>query len=493
MRFTPRSSRSQVRRSVAIIAAAALLLLGAKPASGAPAIDLANRREPFVDRHLIGRLDGCEHRLHAPQPAGTVLRFDAPWEGRFTGYGTVIQDGARFRLYYRGNPTAGADGSNTEVTCCAESTNGLVWTKPLLGLFEVHGTRSNNVILAGQSPFSHNFAPFLDERPGIPKTQRYKALAGTSSSGLHGFISADGIHWSRLQEPPLIRNGAFDSQNVAFWSSAENRYVAYFRTWSKGEFAGFRTISRSTSTNFTDWTPAVPMTFGGTDLEHLYTSQTHPYFRAPHVYVALPMRFVPGRQVLSDAQARALGVNPGYAGDAAETVFMTSRGGTDYDRTFMEGFIRPGPDPGNWASRAGLSVLGLIQTGPAEMSLYKQAHYAQPSAHLIRYTLRLDGFASIHAPFRGGTFTTRPFRFSGRELVLNLATGAAGGVFVEIQDADGKPISGFTRADAIEQAGDEIERVVTWKSGTSVASVAGREIRLQFTLKDADLYALQFR
>ena len=117
------------------------------------------------------------------------------------------------------------------------------------------------------------------------------------------------------------------------------------------------------------------MTFGGTDLEHLYTSQTHPYFRAPHVYVAFPMRFVPGRQVLSDAQARTLGVNPGYAGDAAETVFMTSR---------------------------------------------------------------------------GGTFTTRPFRFSGRELVLNLSTGAAGGVFVEIQDTDGKPIPGYTRADALQ-------------------------------------------
>jgi hypothetical protein len=205
------------------------------------------------------------------------------------------------------------------------------------------------------------------------------------------------------------------------------------------------------------------------------------------------MRFVPGRQVLSDAQARALGVNPGYAGDAAETVFMTSRGGTDYDRTFLEGFIRPGPDPGNWASRAGLSVLGLVQTGPTEMSLYKQAHYAQPSAHLIRYTLRLDGFASVHAPFRGGTFTTRPFRFSGRELVLNLATGAAGGIHVEIQDAEGQPIPGFTRADAVEQAGDEIERVVTWKAGPSVTSLAGREIRLQFNMKDADLYALQFR
>lgn len=465
----------------------------ASPVAGADRIDLGHRRELFADRFLIDRLDGCEHRLHSPHPTGTVLRFNAPWEGAFTGYATVIRDGSRLRLYYRGSPIAGRDGAETEVTCYAESTNGMDWTKPMLGLFDVHGTRSNNVVLAGQSPFSHNFAPFLDDRPGVPAGERFKALAGTTDTGLHGFISADGLHWSRIREAPLIRKGAFDSQNVGFWSAAENRYVLYLRTWSQGEFAGFRTISRSTSTNFLDWTEPVPMTFGGTELEHLYTSQTHPYFRAPHLYVALPMRFVPGRRVLSDAQARSLGVDPGYAGDAAETVFMTSRGGTAYDRTFLDGFIRPGPDPGNWASRAGLSVLGVVQTGPAEMSVYKQAHYAQPSAHLIRYTLRLDGFASVHAPFQGGSFTTRPFRFSGSELSLNLATGAAGGVRVEVQDAGGQPIPGYTRADAIEQAGDEVDRVVAWKAGSSVASLAGREIRLHFSMKDADLYAVQFR
>lgn len=462
-------------------------------ATATRAVDIGSHRELFADRFLIERMEGCQHRLHTPAPAGTVLRFDAPWEGRFSGYGTVIQDGPIARFYYRGNPTAGADGSATEVTCYAESTDGITWSKPALGLFEIHGTRSNNVVLAGRAPFSHNFSPFLDLRPGTPVTHRFKALAGTTASGLHAFVSPDGLHWSLLQDQPVLRTGAFDSQNVAFWSEPEQAYVAYFRTWSEGGFAGFRTINRSTSTNFIDWSPARPMQFGDTPPEHLYTSQTHPYFRAPHLFIALPMRFVPGRRVLSDTQARALGVNPGYAGDAAETVFMTSRGGLDYDRTFMEGFIRPGPDPGNWASRAGLSVLGLLQTGPTEMSLYKQAHYAQPSAHLVRYTLRLDGFASIHGPFNGGTCTTRPFRFTGSQLSLNLATGAAGSVHVEIQDASGKPIPGFTRAEAIEQAGDEIDRVLTWKGGARPGALAGREIRLQFTLRDADVYAMQFR
>ncbi len=454
---------------------------------------IGSRLELFADDSLVGRLDGTALRLHAPCPAGEAIRFDQPWEGAFAGYVTVIQDDARYLMYYRGLPVSVADGTTNEVTCLATSDDGIRWRKPALGLYEVHGTRSNNVVLAAQPPFSHNFAPFLDRRPGIPADERFKAFAGTSSTGLHVFASADGTRWRRWSPGPVITRGAFDSQNVGFWSELEGRYVVYVRTWTGGEFAGFRTISRAESTDLLRWSRPMAMSFGGTPMEHLYTSQTHPYFRAPHLYVATPMRFVPGRRVLSPAQARNLGVDPDYAGDAAETVFMTSRGGYRYFRTFMEGFIRPGTDPGNWASRAGMSASGVIPTGPAEMSLFKQAHYAQPSARLDRYTLRTDGFASVHAPFEGGEFTTRALRFTGTELVLNVGTGAAGGVRVEIQDADGNPVPGHALADAEELAGDDIARVARWKSGPGLGAAVGRVVRLRFAMKDADLYSMRFR
>lgn len=461
--------------------------------AAAEVVALGSRRELFVDTFLIARLDGCHLKLHAPQPANVALRFDAPWEGAFSGYVTVLPDGDRFRMYYRGNPVSGRDGSETEVTCYAESTDGITFAKPSLGLFRVGGSTSNNVVLAGRRPFSHNFAPFLDTRPGVPADERFKALAGTSESGLHGWVSGDGLRWRPRRDQALLTRGAFDSQNVAFWSAAEGCYVVYLRTWTAGEFAGYRTISRATSTNFLDWTGPVPMGFGGAPLEHLYTSQTHPYFRAPHLYVSMPMRFLPGRKVLTAEQARGLGVDPNYASDVAEAVFMTSRGGTNYQRTFLEGFIRPGPDPGNWASRAGLTALGVVPTGPAEMSVYKQAHYAQPSLHLVRYTLRTDGFASVNAPFGGGSFETRPLVFTGRELTVNFSTGAAGSVRVELLDLAGAPIPGRTLADAVEQVGDEIERVVTWKDGADLSRRAGEPVRLRFVMKDADLFSLRFR
>lgn len=456
-------------------------------------VALGTRRELLVDDRLIDRLDGVALKLHEPTPAGVAVRFDHPWEGAFCGYVTVLQDGDRFRMYYRGLPRSGADGSPDEVTCYAESRDGVTWTKPNLGLFEVHGTRSNNVVLAGQAPFSHNFAPFLDSRRGVPPDARFKALAGTTTSGLVAFASGDGLRWRRWRETPVLTQGAFDSQNVAFWSEAEQCYAVYFRTWSDGEFRGFRTVSRASSPDFLNWSSAVSMSFGEAPLEHLYTSQTHPYFRAPHLYIALPMRFLPGRKALSETQAHELGVDPQYGSDCAETVFMTSRGGTRFTRTFLEGFIRPGLDPGNWASRAGMTACGVVPTGPTEMSLYKQAHYAQPSGHLLRYALRTDGFVSVNAPYRGGEWVTKPLTFSGRELLLNVATGAAGSVRVELQDASGRPIAGRSLAEAVEVVGDSIERVVAWKDGTDLQRWAGQRVRLRFLMRDADVYALQVR
>jgi hypothetical protein len=140
-----------------------------------------------------------------------------------------------------------------------------------------------------------------------------------------------------------------------------------------------------------------------------------------------------------------------------------------------------------------LTALGIVPTGPAELSLYKQAHYAQPSAHLVRFTLRTDGFISVNTPYRGGELVTKPLVFQGRQLVINFATSAAGGLRVELQDAQAKPLPGFGLADAVEQVGDDIERVVAWKTGPDVSPLSGKPVRVRFVTKDADLFSLQFR
>ena len=43
-----------------------------------------------------------------------------------------------------------------------------------------------------------------------------------------------------------------------------------------------------------------------------------------------------------------------------------------------------------------------------------------------KFLKRIDGFVSADTPYTGGEFTTRPLRFTGDRLVLNIDTGATG-------------------------------------------------------------------
>jgi hypothetical protein len=197
--------------------------------------------------------------------------------------------------------------------------------------------------------------------------------------------------------------------------------------------------------------------------------------------------------VLTAEQAQAIRVAPKYFGDCSDAVLITTRGGARYERTFMEGFLTPGIGAENWVSRTNYPALNVVPTGPAEMSFYVNQNYGQPTAHLRRYSLRLDGFASVTAPYAGGEMVTRPFTFRGKELGLNFATSAAGGIRVEVQDAAGKPVPGYGLADSVETIGNEIDRVARWQKGSDVSGLAGKPVRLRFVMKDARLYALQFR
>ena len=179
--------------------------------------------------------------------------------------------------------------------------------------------------------------------------------------------------------------------------------------------------------------------------------------------------------------------------EISDAVFMTSRGGYRYDRTFMEGFIRPGPDLGNWVARDGMTARGVLETGASEISIYHQSHYAQPSAYLGRYTLRTDGFSSVNASYAGGEMRTKPLIVSGGDLLVNFATSAVGSVRVEVQDPDGEPIPGYSLVESHDLVGDSIEFAPKWGKGYGLSALHGRPVRLRFVMKDADLYSLRFR
>ncbi len=478
-------------------------------------LDIGSRRELFIDTFLIDQLENAQLQLHYPQPANAALKFDRPWEGAFSGYCTVIKHADQFLLTYRG--WSEVEDHYAAVVCVALSSDGITFERPDLDLFDVMGQARNNVVLTCEEDmYTHNFAPMLDTRPDVPEDQRFKALTRnyglkflregtrTDPMGLFAFASSDGIHWRKLSNEPVITQGLLDSQNVAFWSEHENCYVCYLRESSKSGDVyskSVRTIARCTSDDFIHWTDPKLMDTGDTPPEHLYTNQTQPYFRAPHIYIALPGRFMPGRQVLSEQEGGAMGVYAlkqdngrefGFWEDCSDAVLLTSRGGTRYSRTFMEAFVRPGLDRRNWTSRCNYPACGIVQTGEDEMSIYITRHNAQDGKYLERLCMRLDGFASVSAGYSGGEMLTRPFVFSGNSLHINYSTSAAGELRMELIEADGQAIPGFSLDDCDTVIGDQVDRVVFWKDKTDVSSLAGRPVRLRTALKDADLFALQF-
>jgi hypothetical protein len=449
-------------------------------AGGGAPIEIGDRLEPFVDLFLVDQMKGVTHRFQKPIEIRNLA--NPPSAGY---YSTVIFDRNRYLHYCRetipGYTGSGDDGNPGEVTVYEESTDGINWTRPNLGLFEVNGSRSNNYVLANMGPFSHNFSPFLDKRPGCPPEERFKALAGISvSGGLVAFVSPDGIRWTKLREEPVLKVAPgdlmFDSQNVSVWSPVENQYVAYCRQHIKG----LRSIVRATSPDFLTWSAFEPVP-ANLENEHLYTSQAHPYFRAPHITIGLATRFFPNQ------------------GSSTDIALLSSRDGKSFGRVLKEAFIRPAPTRESWGNRgnyAALNVYPLRNDRPDVPDEWRHSAALELMGIMVRdriYYLPLDGFASISAGFEDGEMITKPLRFTGKELLVNFETSAGGFLRVEIQDADGKAVPGFSAGDMKEDLRYNARgQIVVWNRGSDISSLAGQTIRLRFVMREADLYALRF-
>jgi len=447
-------------------------------AEGSDVRNIGSRLELFVDDWLIDSINGVELRLHNPAPREVAITFDKPWEGNTSAYVTVFQDDNLFRMYYRGSRYDFEKKQDAhEVTCYAESDDGIYWRKPELNLFEFNGSTRNNIVWIGAG--NHNFTPFKDANPLTSWDAKYKALG--TRNGLVAFKSPDGIHWKLIQEEPVITRGAFDSQNLAFWDAINGHYVDFHRGFYNDVV---RHIMTCISEDFIHWTEPQWLDFGDAPLEHLYTNAIVQYYRAPHIFIGFPKRFMPERRKFPE--------DP-WAG-VSDGVFMSSRDGLHWHR-WLEAFIRPGLQKERWWQRDNMTAWGVLVTKPDtpdmpdELSFYSSEGYCTDGNRLRRYTLRIDGFVSVHASYAGGDFITHLLIFDGRELVINYSTSAAGSVRVEILGGDGNKLG-----ESPEIYGDEVEKVVEWKNPQfDLSSLAGQVVCLQFWLKDADLYSIRFR
>ncbi|MDO5566661.1 MAG: family 16 glycosylhydrolase, partial [Planctomycetia bacterium] len=456
-------------------------------------------------------------RVHEPEAKEIAFVLDQDWEGNGCGFMTIVYDEQikKYRMYYKAWNIGIVSTKRFSLVRIGllESNDGIHWTRPNLGLCEYNGSKENNLVLiaAGDGGNCHDFNPFIDRSPNAKPEGRYKSTGAGGNwpdhFGLWTYQSPDGLHWtplvkSRIRDLP----GAFDSQNVSFWSDREQKYVLYYRV-----FVGVtRSFRKAVSDDFIHWKDAglamYPKGEGPIPRAQFYVNQIQPYYRAPQIYLGFPTRYVDNGQTESmkllpewEQRERRLRKVERYGTAVSDTVFITSRDGIHF-RQSNDVFLRPGArTKDTWTYGDHFLAYPVIETAsteegmPRELSLYAtESYFTGTDTVFRRYTLRLDGFASIHAPTKPGTVTTKAFTFTGKELSLNYRTSGAGLLSVEICTPDGKPIPGYSKADCDPIYGDSLDRRVGWKGNKDISSLQNQPIVLKFYLQECDVYSLKF-
>lgn len=393
--------------------------------------------------------------------------------------------------------------------CYAESDDGLHFTKPKLGLHEVDGSKANNVVQPG---IIGGCSVWID--PNAPPEHRYKTQAKVyPSHKFRMFSSPDGLRWklfARIDPGP----GGYDTQSIVFWDPTIGRYVLFTRRWvhKQPRELMYRTVRRLESDDLVHWdNQSVVMEADEIDLATHQTPTGQPpldyygadvfrYTEAEDVYIMLAQAFWHWRERKSPAGP---GVFPQLPPSSFEVKLALSRDGKTFTLAGQKRpFMATGPD-GRFDSRQVWAMPHPIRMGD-ELWIYyvgtNRDHDSiiDPAAHgkrlsgIGRAILRLDGFVSVDADYGGGEFTTPPIRFSGRRLELNVETSGGGSVVVEMLDEQGEPIAGYSNAAAIVN-GNSVRMPVHWKTGDDVSVLAGRPVRLCFSMRDCKLYAFQFR
>lgn len=205
-----------------------------------------------------------------------------------------------------------------------------------------------------------------------------------------------------------------------------------------------RDVLTATSQDFIHWTDPVYISYTEGRTDELYVNGIIPYFRAPHIFLGFPARYIDrgwwdAIEDLPELAHRRRRANAKSENDTSErrgsaltdSMFMTSRDGQTF-KLWPESFIRPGLRPrDNWAYGDNYPNWGLVTTksaidgAPDEISLYlTEGYWRGESLNLRRYTLRIDGFVSVQAPLSGGEVVTKALIFAGRQLMLIFSASA---------------------------------------------------------------------
>ena len=486
-------------------------------------INVGSNRECFFDGYLINEeKTTAAFRQHSPIRRETLIKFDKPWEGSGSTSQCIVFDGEKYRLYYIGRKmivnTIGKDEflGGSYYHCYAESSDGLNWERKNLNMFELEGSRENNIISARNTVWHGPMYVFYDENPDCPKDEKYKMIASAiKKNELFSVPSADGIHFDYTKQTTISTGGFYDSMHACFWDKTAGKYRCYFRNYHfpKGYDGPLtnahlkeaypirkRGISYCESSDFIHWSEDVEIDMGDAEDIQLYENHVMPYYRAPQMIIGFPTRYthrLAWNETIeelpaTDVRKRRTAQELRFGTATTDCTFMCSRDGVKFKR-YDEAFIRPGPEnKNNWFYGFGYPAYGLFESPSTvageenEISfLLPESDWVEP-VELVRYSIRRDGFVSLHA---GGSkeeqIVTKQFIYDGEELYANISTSALGYAYFTLTDWRGQSVT------SCEVFGDCTDKRIPFDKDV-VKNLSGKAVTMTVRLKDADIYAIRF-
>lgn len=478
-------------------------LAGCSIASPAEPLPLGPGPHLFIDDHLIAESTNLGRTTHQPEKLPEpVLRKEEPWHEQPLMYLKVLHDPDKhlFRIWYNVKNPGG--GGPVTAYAYAESTDGLHWERPNLGIIEVNGSTANNLFKTG------GFGPGLvvDDGPNCPDpARRYKTILFGSfvdgrvvfhrpdaPSGLCVSFSADGIHWTDYEGNPVLKWYPPDSPNFAkavgdindcIWDPLRHRYILIYKMYSvPGDGYGDtpaqrRLVGQSTSKDFIHWTE--PRRIIVPDPEEEGEEQY--YGMRPMVRGEQYIGFL--RVLRDDLPADEGGPVRGIGW----TELCTSHDGENWQR-HREVFLDRNHEPGTW-DHAMAWFGDCVTVGDKEYIYYGgySAGHKVGDRQIGLAFLRKDGFVSRDAGAVRGYLRTPLITLDGARMTIN--ANVEGELRVRVLDAGGRAIAGFDWDDCKPIRGDSLRHAVQWKR--EFASLRGKPVRLEFALRNAELYAFE--
>ena len=519
-------------------------------------LQIEGRRQFFFDDLMLEQIQDVTRRYYAPEKVTEqpLIQSDQPWE-RVTYFTcntwNVIWDpeDKLFKCWYEDwqvdrsikpftwiNEASGKlcvdfHGPWPSRLCYAQSTDGINWEKPGLGIVHENG-HDTNIVIGGPKLGAAHCAYVLLDKAEPDRNKRFKVLfenrramsADETEDEAQRFLvasSPDGIHWDIGGEE--LRFGSCgtiagdvvtmtrDPETGIYWinnrhpnmgDAVQDQRLPVQPSWispvhrQKITQENRRRVFRSQSVDLLNWSSPQPLVVPTSEFDNLDDAfYGMEQFQVGSDWVGL----------LNVLQ---------MTNNTMNVQLTYSRDGRRFQR------IRPGQP---WLTFSGESskrwdrYMVTICSKPIVVGDELYIYYAGASNHhdwwivgesegltvpeahdmnLVNYGLGLakmkrDRFVSISSnKAREGLIVTPAVFPQGNRLRINARTRPGGAVRVALADTQSVVFDGFGKAQSVAFSGDEVDHTMEWKSQDGVPKSAS--VKLFFYLRDADLFSFQF-